>query len=108
MQPKQPVSPAYLIFPILLFPIWYIPYRWVNENYIVNWLGHPKDVAPTAFTVNDLAGIFWIVIALLATILSVTFSKKLLSGGLRVLYIIGVFVVSLGLAYLFTQFTLIS
>ena len=108
MQPKQPVSPAYLIFPILLFPIWYIPYRWVNENYIVNWLGHPKDAAPTAFNVNDLAGIFWIVIAILATILSVTFSKKLLSGKLRVLYIIGVFVVSLGLAYLFTQFTLIS
>ena len=108
MQPKQTISPAYLIFPILLFPIWYIPYRWLNENYIVNWLGHPKDVAPTAFNANDLTGIFWVVIAVLATILSVTFSKKLLSGTLRVLYIIGVFVVSLGLAYLFTRFTQIN
>ena len=108
MQPKQKIPPAYLIFPILLFPIWYIPYRWVNENYIVNWLGHPKDVAPTSFNVNDVTAIFWVAVSILATILSVTFSKKLLSGKLRVLYIIGVFVVSLGLAYLFTLFTQIT
>ena len=108
MQPKQKISPSYLIFPILLFPIWYIPYRWVSENYIVNWLGHPKDVAPTAFTVNDVTAIFWLAVAILSTVLSVVFSQKLLSGKLRVLYIIGVFVVSLGLAYLFTLFTQIN
>lgn len=103
MYPKQKISPAYLVFPILLFPIWYIPYRWLNEYFIVNWLGHPKDVAPTAFNCNDLTTLFWYAIAILATILAVVFSKKLLQGGLRVLYIIGVFVVSVGLAYWFDQ-----
>ena len=113
MQPKQKISPAYLVFPILLFPVWYIPYRWLNENFIVKWLGcgcptvdEFGNAVSASFSANHVTALFWGVIAICATILSVVFSKKLLSGGLRVLYIIGVLVASLLLAYWFTQMML--
>ena len=103
MQPKQKISPAYLVFPVLLFPVWYIPYRWLNENFIVKWFG---NAVSSAFNANDFTALFWGAIAILATVLAVVFSKKLLQGGLRVLYIVGVFAVSAGLAYWFTQMML--
>jgi hypothetical protein len=113
MYPNQKISPAYLVFPVLLFPVWYIPYRWVNENFIVKWLGcgcptvdEFGNTVSAAFNANDFTALFWGAIAILATVLAVVFSKKLLQGGLRVLYIVGVFAVSAGLAYWFTQMML--
>ncbi|MBO5892619.1 MAG: hypothetical protein J6Q30_07935 [Oscillospiraceae bacterium] len=110
MEPKQKIPSAYLVLPLFLFPIWYIPYSWLNKNYIVNWFGCGCPVTDefgnavsASFNANDFTALFWGVIALCTTILSVVFSKKLLNGRLRILYIVGVLAVSLLLAYWFTQ-----
>ena len=103
---------AILISPLLLFVVLFFPYLQLNSNFIVNWLGCgcPKldefgNMITNSFNANDFTAIFWTVIALVATALSVIFSKQIPKEdrSLRVLYIAGTFILSLILAYLFSR-----
>ena len=100
------------ISPLLLFVVLFYPYLQINSNFLVKWLGCgcPKldefgNMITNSFNANDFTAIFWTVIALVATALSVFFSKQIPKEdrSLRVLYIAGTFIVSLMLAYLFSR-----
>ena len=92
-----------LISPILVFPVLYIPYAFLNSAVIVDWLGCgcPKidasgEMIHDYFSANDFTRIFWFVIAVGVTVLSWFLSKNILKKKwVRVLYTAGMFGVSL-------------
>ena len=92
-----------LISPILVFPILYIPYAFLNSAVIVDWLGCgcPKidasgEMIHDYFSANDFTRIFWFIIAVGVTVLAWVLSKKVIGKKwVRVVYIAGMFVASL-------------
>lgn len=101
-----------LIAPLLLFVILYIPYRWANQQFIVEWLGcgcPVKDefgnIVENNFNANDFTVLFWLFISVCVTVISVFLSKRISKEKmwLRVLYIASILVVSLLITYQFYQ-----
>ena len=101
-----------LILPIICFPIFAVPYQFLNSNMLVKWLGCgcPKvdasgEMIHDYFSANDFTAIFWTVIAIGVTILSVFLSKEIFKEKkwARILYILGMFMVSLFVAYMMIQ-----
>ena len=99
-------NPVFLALPPFLFAVWLIPYSWLYKNFIVNWLGSNSSTADElgntishAFDASDFTGVFWGAIAILATVMAIVFTKEIETRWLKVLYVIGVFVCSLLLAY---------
>lgn len=102
-----------LALPILLFFVLVIPYSWVNGEYIVDWLGcgcpvYNEDTGTTVtnkFNANDFTACFWLFITVCATVMSVFLTKLLPKGKawLKILYVVGVFAVSLAISYWFYQ-----
>lgn len=100
---------AILTTPLLLFVILFIPYNWLNQNLIVEWLGCgcPKidvngNIINSYFNANDFTLLFWLFISICSTILSIFLSKKLLKTKIliRIIYVIVIFIISLTLSYL--------
>lgn len=103
-------NPVFLALPPFLFAVWLVPYSWLNKNFIVKWLGcgcptvdELGNALEPAFDANDFTAVFWGVIAILATVMAIVFSKEIESRKLKVLYVIGVFVTSLLIAYFLWQ-----
>ncbi len=103
---------AVLVTPLLLFAILFIPYSWINQQFIVDWLGCGCPVLDEAgnmvennFNANDFTALFWLFISVCATAISVLLSKRIPKEKmwLRVLYIVGMFLVSLLITYQFCQ-----
>lgn len=103
---------AVLVTPLLLFAILFIPYSWINQQFIVDWLGCGCPVLDEAgnmvennFNANDFTALFWLFISICATAISVLLSKRVPKEKmwLRVLYIVGMFSVSLLITYQFCQ-----
>lgn len=103
---------AKLLCPILAFPVLFIPYQLLNSAVIVKWLGCgcPKvdesgEMIHNYFSANDFTAIFWLVIAVCVTVLSAFLSKELFTEKkwTRVLCVVGVFVVSVFIAYWIIQ-----
>ena len=103
---------AVLLTPILLFAVLLIPYSLVNQAFIVDWLGCSCPVVDEAgnlvennFNANDFTALFWLFVSACVTALSVFLSKRIQKEKmwLRVLYVIGMLLVSLVIAYRFTQ-----
>lgn len=101
-----------LATPFLLFFALLVPYCWVNKAFIVEWFGCgcPKvdefgmTVYPD-FNANDFTRLFWLFISLCATVISAFLSKRILKKRrwLRVLYVAGMFVLSLLIAWRFSR-----
>ena len=89
--------------PVLVFPVLFIPYAFLNSKVLVECLGCgcPKvnasgEMIHDYFSANDFTRIFWLVIAVGVTVSAWVLSKKVLEKKwVRVVYTIGIFVVSL-------------
>ena len=103
---------AILLIPLLLFAILLVPYSLVNQHFIVDWLGCGCPVIDEAgnmveynFNANDFTALFWLFISICVTEISVFLSKRIQKEKMwfRVLYILGMFLVSLLISYQFCQ-----
>lgn len=103
---------AVLLTPLLLFVVLLIPYSWANQNFIVEWLGcgcpvidEFGNIVENNFNANDFTILFWSLISIFVTIISILLSKKILKENmwLRYLYIIGMFLLSLLITYQYYQ-----
>lgn len=100
---------AILLTPLLLFAILLVPY---SLHFIVDWLGCGCPVIDEAgnmvennFNANDFTALFWLFISICVTAISVFLSKRIQKEKMwfRVLYILGMFLVSLLISYQFCQ-----
>ena len=103
---------AVLISPLLSFAVLLVPYSWAHQAFIVDWFGCgcPKvdelgNIIHPDFNANDFTALFWLFITLCVIVTSVFLSKKIPKEKiwLRILYIVGMFAVSLFVTYQFTQ-----
>ncbi len=103
---------AVLILPLLIFAVLLIPYSILNQLVLVDRLGcgcptmdENGNMVSPAFNANDFTALFWSVVALCATGLSVFLSRRIPKERLwgRIGYVAGVLAVSVLLAYLLTQ-----
>ncbi len=103
---------AVLVAPLLLFVVLLVPYSWANQQFIVEWLGcgcpvidEFGNMVENNFNANDFTALFWLFISICTTIISV-FSSRSISKEkiwLRVLYVIGMLLVSFLITYQFYQ-----
>lgn len=112
---KRLQKAAILVSPFLLFQILRVPYAWLHENCFVKWLGSPyfltdafDNFFTSAFNAVHLAALFWLFVAVCTTVISVVLSGKVLKDKkwLRVLYIVGVLLISLLVACRYFYITL--
>ena len=105
-------STAFLLAPILLFAILLVPYSLVNQHFIVDWLGcgcpvtdEAGNIVENNFNANDFTLLFWHIIALCVTAVSVFLSKRIPKEKmwLRVIYVVGMLLLSLAIANNFWQ-----
>ena len=103
---------AVLVAPLLLFVVLLVPYSWANQQFIVEWLGcgcpiidEFGNMVENKFNANDFTALFWLFISACTTIISVFLSRGIPKEKiwLRVLYVIGMLLVSLWIAYQFYQ-----
>ena len=103
---------AVLVAPLLLFAILFVPYSWVNQQFIVKWLGCGCPISDdfgnwveNYFNANDFTALFWLFISICTTVISVFLSKRIPKEKMwfRVLYVVGMLAVSLLITYLFHQ-----
>lgn len=101
-----------LIAPLLLFVVLYIPYRLVNQQFIVEWLGcgcpvtdEFGNIIENNFNANDFTALFWLFISVCVTVISVFLSKRIPKEKiwLRILYIVSILIISLFITYQFYQ-----
>ena len=99
-----------LASPLLLFPLLLIPYSLVNRHLIVKWLGCscPRtdafgNIIPASFNANDFTALFWLFITLCATVMAFFLCKRIPKEKLlfRILYVSGVFLISLFITHQF-------
>ena len=103
---------AVLLIPLLLFAVLLVPYSFVNQQFIVEWLGcgcpvtdEFGNMVENNFNANDFTAIFWLFVSVCVTAVSVLLSKRILGDKpwIRVLYIIGMLLISLFISYRFYQ-----
>lgn len=104
---------AVLLFsPLLLFAILLVPYSLINQHFIVHWLGcgcpiveESGNMVENYFNANDFTALFWLFITLCVTVIAAFLSKRIPREKMwfRVLYIIGMLVISLFISYQFIQ-----
>lgn len=101
-----------LAVPILMFFILVVPYKYANQNIIVDWLGcgcsqldETGNLIENNFNANDFTRVFWAAISVIATALAVFLSKRIpyKKLWLRIVYVIFVFVASCAISYMFCQ-----
>ena len=102
-----------LLLPLLLFFILLVPYSYVNNEIIVDWLGCgcPKVDTETGemihdyFSANDFTACFWLTVSLCVTVVSAFLTKRLPKNKvwLKILYVILMLAVSLFISYQFVQ-----
>lgn len=96
------------ICPLLLFALLVVPYSWLNQNFLVDWLGCgcPQidefgNIYEPVFNANDFTACFWLAIAVIATIVSLFPGKRLFPDSIlfRILYTVIVAAISLWIAW---------
>ena len=101
-----------LFSPLTLFLILLFPYSWINNRFLVDWFGCGCPVIDEAgnmvennFNANDFTALFWLFISVCVTAISIFLSKRIPRDRiwLRILYIIGMLVISLFISYRFIQ-----
>ena len=99
---------AVLLSPLLSFAILLIPYNWVNKHFIIDLFGcgcptvdEFGNTVYSKFNANDFTDLFWAFISVCVTAISVFLSKRISRDKmwLRVLYIAGMILTSLLIAY---------
>ncbi len=90
-----------LIRPLLLFPLLFIPYMWLNRAVIVEWLGCG---CVDGFNANHFTALFWGVIVVLVTTLCCLSARHIRRRSLRIVYIALSILLSLCFWWLFSVF----
>ena len=97
-----------LFWQLLLFPLLYVPYRILNEQVIVKWLGcgcprldENGNMITNRFNANSFTLLFWGLIALAVVIVSVFNSAKIQKWYFKAIYITLISMASIVLALLF-------
>lgn len=87
-----------LFWQVLLFPVLYFPYRWLNQAVIVQWLGcgcpqidENGQAVYRAFNANDFTWFFWWAVALAVMIISLCQLLRMKRWQYKVLYLIVIF-----------------
>lgn len=103
---------AILLSPLLLFAILLIPYSFLNQHVIVDWLGcgcptvdASGNMVEPRFNANDFTALFWFCISVCVTAVSAFLSKRIVSERkyIRILYVVGMLFLSLFIASRFCQ-----
>lgn len=101
-----------LLSPLLAFALLLIPYSWANQEFIVKWFGCGcptvdvlGNMVYSNFNANDFTACFWLFVSVCVTIISAFLSVKIPKSKiwLRVLYVFGMFVVSILITCQFIQ-----
>ena len=104
-----------LITPLLLFAVLFIPYQWVNQQFLVDWLGCgcPQldefgNMIENNFNANNFTMVFWLFVSLCATVWAAFLSKKIATDKrwIRGLYVGGILVSSVVITYFLYQLTM--
>ncbi len=94
----------FALLPFLPFAVLLLPYSFVNQKFLVNWLGCgcPQfdefgNEVYTAFNANDFTALFWLLICFGAASIAFALVKKLPGDKwwIKALYVAAVFLVSL-------------
>ena len=101
---------AILAAPLLTFAVLFLPYAWLNQAYIVDWLGCGcpviddfGNIVENNFNANDFTALFWLFVSLCTTAASAFLSGRIPKKWGRVLYVAGMLLVSLLIADQFRQ-----
>lgn len=91
----------FLVLPIVVFMVLYIPYSFLNSRLIVNWLGCGCN---SGFNANDFTRLFWLFVSVCTAVVSFFASKKNLNKSwMRVIYAICILLITLYLSILFCR-----
>lgn len=108
---------AILAAPLLLFIVLLVPYSWAHQKFIAEWFGCgcPKidefgEILHPDFNANDFTELFWLFISICTTVISVVLSRKIPKEKmwLRILYVAGIFAVSLLITHQFCQMMMLN
>ena len=102
---------AYLLCPLLIFPLLLVPYSILNNSVLVKIFGCgcPKFDEDTGmlmknqFNANSFTALFWSVIAVVVVICSLFLMKKLSHWRIKLLYVIFTAGISFSLTNYFCQ-----
>ena len=101
---------AILAAPLLAFAVLFLPYAWLNQAYIVDWLGCGcpviddfGNIVENNFNANDFTALFWLFVSLCTTAASAFLSGRIPKKWGRVLYVAGMLLMSLLIADQFRQ-----
>ena len=94
--------------PLLLYPLLFFPYSLLNTRVLVGWLGCGCPQVDTNgqmiadyFSANDFTALFWSVITVIATVLSVILASKCTAKWMRIVFPVAVFLIGAGLSLFF-------
>lgn len=98
-----------LYWQVLLFPILYIPYLIINQEFIVKWLGcgcpsvdENGNSVFSKFNANDFTFLFWSLIALTVIVISIFNMRKIEKLNYKVLYLLSIIAISIFLVLTFS------
>ena len=104
-----------LVSPLLFLVVFVVLYSWVNQQFIVKWLGcgcpvidEFGNLVKNSFNANDFTALFLLFISICTIAISVLFSKRIPKEKMwiRILYIIYILLTSLFISYQFYQLML--
>lgn len=96
------------LFPILLFAVLLVPYSWLNQAFLVDWLGcgcpqidEAGNLYQPAFNANDFTACFWLGVSVVAGVSAFFLSFRLFPKNklLRLVYTAAIAAASLLIAY---------
>lgn len=103
---KHPILSA--LSPLLLFPVLIVPYSWVNQAFLVDWLGcgcpqidEAGNVYEPVFNANDFTACFWLAVSVATGVIAFFLSRRLFPQrkAARIAYIAATAAISLLIAY---------
>ena len=102
----------FALVPFLPFAVLLLPYSFVNQKFLVNWLGcgcpqidEYGNAVYSAFNANDFTALFWLAVCFGAAGVAFVIGKKLpcQKKWLRLIYVAAVFLVALVIRRAFCQ-----
>ena len=94
------------LLPFLLFAFLVWPYQYLNETVLVEVFGcgcpqidENGNASESSVNANDITAVFWLLVALFVTVIATLLARRFPSLWLRILYVLGVFLLSLTIAH---------